>query len=112
MLESYHEESQKAVKKGSLRENLRCAFIWRPCFDSVLTSSPAYWPWIGSSGELEWIIDYSLLFREHWHQTDVNMAMEPTLDEAQKAIEQGDWGNFGKAMGALKRLLAGPVPER
>jgi len=31
------------------------------------------------------------------------------FDEAQKAIQQGDWGNFGKAMDALKRLLNGPA---
>jgi hypothetical protein len=30
------------------------------------------------------------------------------FDAAQKAMQQGDWGNFGKAMDALKRLLAGP----
>jgi hypothetical protein len=30
------------------------------------------------------------------------------FDEAQKAMQQGDWGNFGKAMDALKRLLTGP----
>jgi uncharacterized membrane protein (UPF0182 family) len=29
------------------------------------------------------------------------------FDAAQKAMQQGDWGNFGKAMDALKRLLAG-----
>ena len=29
------------------------------------------------------------------------------FDEAQKAMQQGDWGNFGKAMEALKRLLNG-----
>jgi len=31
----------------------------------------------------------------------------PGFDAAQKAMQQGDWGNFGKAMDALKRLLAG-----
>ena len=31
------------------------------------------------------------------------------FDEAQKAMQQGDWGNFGKAMDALKRLLTGPT---
>ena len=31
------------------------------------------------------------------------------FDEAQKAMQQGDWGNFGKAMDALKRLLNGPA---
>ena len=30
------------------------------------------------------------------------------FDEAQKAMQQGDWEKFGKAMEALKRLLAGP----
>jgi uncharacterized membrane protein (UPF0182 family) len=30
------------------------------------------------------------------------------LDEAQKAIQQGDWEKFGKAMDGLKRLLAEP----
>ncbi len=30
------------------------------------------------------------------------------LEEAQKAIQQGDWGKFGKAMDGLKRLLAEP----
>jgi hypothetical protein len=31
------------------------------------------------------------------------------FDAAQKAMQQGDWGNFGKAMDALKRLLNGPA---
>ena len=31
------------------------------------------------------------------------------FDAAQKAMQQGDWGNFGKAMEELKRLLAGPA---
>jgi uncharacterized membrane protein (UPF0182 family) len=31
------------------------------------------------------------------------------LDEAQKALEQGDWAKFGKAMDGLKRLLTGPA---
>jgi uncharacterized protein len=31
------------------------------------------------------------------------------FDEAQKAMQQGDWEKFGKAMEALKRLLAGPA---
>ncbi len=31
------------------------------------------------------------------------------FDEAQKAIEQGDWEKFGKAMDALKRLLTAPA---
>ncbi len=30
------------------------------------------------------------------------------FDEAQKAMQQGDWAKFGKAMDALKRLLTGP----
>jgi uncharacterized membrane protein (UPF0182 family) len=30
------------------------------------------------------------------------------FDKAQKAMEQGDWTNFGKAMDALKGLLSGP----
>ena len=31
------------------------------------------------------------------------------FQDAQKAMQQGDWTNFGKAMEALKRLLAGPA---
>jgi len=31
------------------------------------------------------------------------------FDKAQKAMEQGDWGGFGKAMDALKSLLSGPA---
>jgi len=31
------------------------------------------------------------------------------FDEAQKAMQQGDWEKFGKAMEALKRLLTGPT---
>ena len=31
------------------------------------------------------------------------------FDKAQKAMEQGNWGNFGKAMDALKSLLSGPA---
>jgi uncharacterized membrane protein (UPF0182 family) len=32
------------------------------------------------------------------------------FDDAQKAMQQGNWGDFGKSMEALKRLLAGPAP--
>ena len=32
------------------------------------------------------------------------------FDEAQKAMQQGNWEDFGKAMDALKRLLNGPAP--
>ncbi len=31
------------------------------------------------------------------------------FDEVQKAMQQGDWGKFGKAMDALKRSLVGPA---
>jgi uncharacterized protein len=31
------------------------------------------------------------------------------FDDAQKAMQQGDWDKFGKAMEALKRLLANPA---
>jgi len=31
------------------------------------------------------------------------------FDAAQKAMQQGDWENFGKAMEALKRLLTAPT---
>jgi uncharacterized membrane protein (UPF0182 family) len=31
------------------------------------------------------------------------------FDKAQKAMEQGNWGDFGKAMDALKSLLSGPA---
>jgi uncharacterized membrane protein (UPF0182 family) len=31
------------------------------------------------------------------------------FDAAQKAMQQGDWGDFGKTMDALKRLLNGPA---
>ena len=31
------------------------------------------------------------------------------FDEAQKAMQQGDWEKFGKAMDALKGLLTGPA---
>jgi uncharacterized membrane protein (UPF0182 family) len=31
------------------------------------------------------------------------------FDEAQKAIQQGNWEKFGKAMDVLKRLLTGPA---
>ena len=30
------------------------------------------------------------------------------FENAQKAMQQGNWGDFGKSMEALKRLLAGP----
>jgi uncharacterized membrane protein (UPF0182 family) len=30
------------------------------------------------------------------------------LEEAQKAIQQGDWEKFGRAMQVLKRLLSEP----
>jgi hypothetical protein len=30
------------------------------------------------------------------------------FDDAQKAMQQGNWGDFGKSMDALKRLLNGP----
>jgi len=32
------------------------------------------------------------------------------FDHAQKAMQQGNWGDFGKSMDALKRLLAAPAP--
>jgi hypothetical protein len=32
------------------------------------------------------------------------------FDDAQKAMQQGNWGDFGKSMDALKRLLSGPAP--
>jgi uncharacterized membrane protein (UPF0182 family) len=32
------------------------------------------------------------------------------FDDAQKAMQQGNWGDFGKSMEALKRLLNGPAP--
>jgi uncharacterized membrane protein (UPF0182 family) len=32
------------------------------------------------------------------------------FDDAQKAMQQGNWGDFGKSMDALKRLLAEPAP--
>jgi hypothetical protein len=31
------------------------------------------------------------------------------FDDAQKAMQQGNWGDFGKAMAALKGLLTGPA---
>jgi hypothetical protein len=31
------------------------------------------------------------------------------FDAAQKAMQQGNWENFGKAMEVLKRLLNGPA---
>ena len=31
------------------------------------------------------------------------------FDEAQQAMQQGDWDKFGKAMAALKKLLANPA---
>ena len=34
------------------------------------------------------------------------------FEEAQKAMQQGDWEKFGKAMDALKHLLTGPVPTK
>jgi uncharacterized membrane protein (UPF0182 family) len=32
------------------------------------------------------------------------------LDEAQKALQQGDWEKFGKAMEVLKHSLSGAAP--
>jgi uncharacterized membrane protein (UPF0182 family) len=32
------------------------------------------------------------------------------FDDAQKAMQQGNWGDFGKSMEALKRLLSGSAP--
>jgi len=31
------------------------------------------------------------------------------FDDAQKAMQEGNWSNFGKSMDALKRSLAGPT---
>jgi hypothetical protein len=31
------------------------------------------------------------------------------FDDAQQAMQQGDWDKFGKAMAALKKLLANPA---
>jgi uncharacterized protein len=41
-------------------------------------------------------------------QQDLGQA-RAQFDAAQKAMQQGNWENFGKAMDALKRLLAGPA---
>jgi len=41
------------------------------------------------------------------HQVDSGQARGEFLD-AQKAMQQGDWDKFGKAMEALKQLLANP----
>jgi len=50
-------------------------------------------------------------------QNPVQASAQPELgqaraqfDEAQKAMQQGNWADFGKAMDALKHLLAGPAP--
>ena len=40
-------------------------------------------------------------------QTELDQA-RTQLEEAQKAIQQGDWEKFGKAMDVLKRLLIEP----
>ena len=32
------------------------------------------------------------------------------FDDAQKALQQGNWANFGKSMDALKRMLSEPAP--
>jgi hypothetical protein len=32
------------------------------------------------------------------------------FEDAQTAMQQGKWGDFGKSMDALKRLLAEPPP--
>ena len=41
------------------------------------------------------------------HQVDSGQA-RTQFEDAQKAMQQGDWDKFGKAMGALKQLLAKP----
>jgi len=41
-------------------------------------------------------------------QPELGQARE-LFDEAQKAMQEGDWEKFGKAMEALKRLLTGPT---
>ena len=41
-------------------------------------------------------------------QPDLGQA-KAQFDDAQKAMQQGNWGDFGKAMDALKRLLNGPA---
>ena len=56
------------------------------------------------------------VFGTQQHQTTAQPSGRPVesgqaraaFDKAQKAMEQGDWGNFGKAMDALKGLLSGP----
>jgi hypothetical protein len=41
---------------------------------------------------------------------DPELAQAKTqFDEAQKAMKQGDWRDFGKAMDALKVLFAAPA---
>jgi uncharacterized membrane protein (UPF0182 family) len=40
-------------------------------------------------------------------QPEFNRA-KSQFEEAQKAVRQGDWEKFGKAMDALKRLMAEP----
>jgi len=41
-------------------------------------------------------------------QPDLGQA-RAQFDDAQKAMQQGNWGDFGKAMAALKGLLTGPA---
>jgi uncharacterized membrane protein (UPF0182 family) len=41
-------------------------------------------------------------------QPDLGQA-RAQFDDAQKAMQQGTWGDFGKAMAALKGLLTGPA---
>jgi hypothetical protein len=45
----------------------------------------------------------------HGGQPELGQA-RAQFDAAQKAMQQGNWGDFGKSMDALKRLLNGPAP--
>lgn len=42
-------------------------------------------------------------------QTELGQA-RAQFEDAQKAMQQGNWGDFGKSMDALKRLPNEPAP--
>ncbi len=66
--------------------------------------------WVGAVPKTAWIASSSVgSIATSRAQPEPGQA-RTRFDDAQKAMQQGNWANFGQAMAALKRSLAGPAP--
>jgi hypothetical protein len=65
--------------------------------------------WVGAAPKTAWIASSSVGSIATWRtQPELGQA-RTQFDNAQKAMQQGNWANFGQAMAALKRSLAEPA---